>query len=328
MQFRQNQSAPGALQKESRMPAQNQIFQAYEASAAAIQNASLRATFLGKKYANWALSYLSVNNLGVQWGHTGGPGVVEGTVKVSKSAILMPTQNAHAISGNGRKLDDASLMIIRPGAEFCLSATNQNRWFIVFVPDELLSGPAGAFPTKIGSSCSLIRVPLNKADRFRSSVEKLGLIVQSRPEAFDSSAAITTTARKLAETVREVLTGEPYVTHPDKQVVPRREIIRKAMDFVDQHDYEYLVVEDLATAVGISERTLRRSFHEYFSVGPLRYLNLRTLHHVREALKAADPSMTSVTKIATQFGVWEFGRFARDYRFLFGELPSETLRHQ
>jgi AraC family transcriptional regulator, ethanolamine operon transcriptional activator len=311
------------------MSAQNKIFRVYEAYAAAIQDATLRATFLGKKHSNWALSYLSVNNLGVQWGHTGGPGVVEGTVKPGGCVILMPTHNGHAMSGNGLRFDDASLMLMRPGAEFCLSATNYNRWFSVFVPDELLTDSPGTFPANIGSSCSLIRVPLNRADRFRSAVEQLGLIVRSQPEAFDSSAAITTTAHKLAGTVREVLTGEPYVTRPpDKQVVPRKEIIRKAMDFVDQHDHEYLVVEDLATAAGISERTLRRAFQDYFSVGPVRYLNLRTLHQVRGALKAADPSITSVTGIATQFGVWEFGRFARDYRFLFGELPSETLHHQ
>ena len=111
-------------------------------------------------------------------------------------------------------------------------------------------------------------------------------------------------------------------------MIPPKDIIRKAMDFVDQHDHEYLVVGDLATAAGTSERTLRRTFQDYFSVGSVRYLNLRTLHQVRRALKTADPSITSVTKTATQFGVWEFGRFARDYRFLFKELPSETLRRQ
>jgi len=59
----------------------------------------------------------------------------------------------------------------------------------------------------------------------------------------------------------------------------------------------------------------------------VRYLNRRALHQVRRALKAANPSVATVTQVASEFGVWELGRFARDYRNLFGELPSETLRH-
>ncbi len=43
------------------------------------------------------------------------------------------------------------------------------------------------------------------------------------------------------------------------------------MDFVDQHDCEYLLVRDLATAAKISERTLRAAFQEYFGFGPVQY---------------------------------------------------------
>jgi AraC family transcriptional regulator, ethanolamine operon transcriptional activator len=110
-------------------------------------------------------------------------------------------------------------------------------------------------------------------------------------------------------------------------MVPREQIIRMSIEFVDQHEGEYLSVEQLAAAAGVSERTLRDAFRRYFGVAPVRYLNWRTLHQVRRALKAADPSVSTVAGIVTQFGVWQFGRFARDYRFLFRELPSETLGH-
>jgi AraC family ethanolamine operon transcriptional activator len=91
------------------------------------------------------------------------------------------------------------------------------------------------------------------------------------------------------------------------------------MDFVDQHDGEYLSLEQLASAAGVSERTLRDAFHWYFGIPPVQYPNRRTLHQLRKALKAADPSKATVTSIATQFGVWQFGRMARDYRLLFGK---------
>ena len=78
--------------------------------------------------------------------------------------------------------------------------------------------------------------------------------------------------------------------------------------------------------VGVSERTLRTAFEEYFGVGPTKYLKIRTLHEARKALIAADPFATSVTDIAARLGIWEFGRFSHDYKTLFGELPSQTLR--
>jgi len=98
------------------------------------------------------------------------------------------------------------------------------------------------------------------------------------------------------------------------------------MDSIDRRDEEYLTVSDLASAAGVSERTLRAAFQEYFGMGPARFLKLRTLNLVRDALRNSDPALTTVTAVATRFGDWELGRFAHDYQLLFGELPSETLR--
>jgi hypothetical protein len=50
------------------------------------------------------------------------------------------------------------------------------------------------------------------------------------------------------------------------------------------------------------------------------------LHLVRRAFLRADPSTTTVTRLATDQGFWELGRFSVAYRALFGELPSQTLR--
>ena len=99
------------------------------------------------------------------------------------------------------------------------------------------------------------------------------------------------------------------------------------MDSIDRQDGEYLTVPDLASAAGVSERTLRAAFQDYFGMGPVRFLRLRTLNMVRSVLQKSDPAFTTVTAVATRFGVWELGRFARDYQLLFGERPSETLRH-
>ena len=106
----------------------------------------------------------------------------------------------------------------------------------------------------------------------------------------------------------------------------RRQIIFAVMDFIEHGHGDYITVADLASAAGISERTLRSAFQEYLGMGPARYLKLRRLNQIHDTLQDSDPSVTTVTCVASRFGIWELGRLARDYQSLFGELPSETLR--
>ena len=58
----------------------------------------------------------------------------------------------------------------------------------------------------------------------------------------------------------------------------------------------------------------------------MRLLKVRQLREIRAALLRADPQRDTVTRIAARFGIWDFSLFARNYKALFGESPSRTLR--
>jgi AraC family ethanolamine operon transcriptional activator len=47
---------------------------------------------------------------------------------------------------------------------------------------------------------------------------------------------------------------------------------------------------------------------------------------VRRALREADPQRETVGDIAARWGFWHLSRFAADYKEMFGELPSNTLK--
>ena len=107
---------------------------------------------------------------------------------------------------------------------------------------------------------------------------------------------------------------------------PGTSLVRKVEDWIEGRPFQVPHVIDVCQGLGVPLRTLQRAFHETLGVGPARYLIVRRLTRARTALIAADPAVTSVTAIAFDHGFWELGRFARYYRQMFGESPSETLR--
>jgi transcriptional regulator GlxA family with amidase domain len=103
-------------------------------------------------------------------------------------------------------------------------------------------------------------------------------------------------------------------------------IVVRFEEFLEANPDRPLYLAEICAAIGVAERTLRASCEEHLGMGPIRYLTLRRMHLVRRALLRADPSIASVTRIVTDYGFWELGRFSVAYRALFGESPSETLR--
>jgi AraC family transcriptional regulator, ethanolamine operon transcriptional activator len=303
-----------------------QTFSSFEAFFDANRHASVRATLLGPTRENWVLTNLVLSNLTIQWGQAEAKAVVEGAPRAGGVSIFIPTRTPAAWWWNGRQFNDSSLMVALPGDEFCLAADTPRSWCSVNIPNGELVNAGGDLTSVVGSKRGFSQVPSQQIERFRAIVKQLDEVVQRAPAAFESAVGQKAAAQKLVREIRGLLAAPHEVESAlGRHAAPRRQIIRTAMDFVDQHDRECLSVKQLASAACVSERTLRDAFRQYFGISPVQYLNRRTLHQIRGALKAADPSVATVTEIATQFGVWQFGRLARDYRFLFGELPSETL---
>ena len=105
----------------------------------------------------------------------------------------------------------------------------------------------------------------------------------------------------------------------------RRQMVRRATDFLRAHASEGVRIGRVSRAAGISERALRNAFHRDHGVSPKQYEVRERLRAARQALcdvTAAD----SVTTIASDHGFFELGRFAGLYKHVFGESPSETIR--
>lgn len=120
----------------------------------------------------------------------------------------------------------------------------------------------------------------------------------------------------------------------EEDIIPSYEERRRALKigraaraFVDDGlDADVLpTVVDICMALGVSERTLQYAFRDYVGMSPVAYLRVCRLNRVRAELASADPAGATVTQVAMRFGFLHLGRFAGDYRRLFGVTPSETL---
>jgi AraC-like DNA-binding protein len=105
-----------------------------------------------------------------------------------------------------------------------------------------------------------------------------------------------------------------------------RDIVAQAEAIAEANPAKLPRIPAISRALCISERTLQNAFKSVYGQPPRRRLRELRLNQVRQALLSVDTKTASVTEIAARFGFHELGRFAVDYRKLFGESPSQTLQ--
>ena len=105
-------------------------------------------------------------------------------------------------------------------------------------------------------------------------------------------------------------------------------IVRRARAYILEHLAEPISPDILAQAALTSRRTLFRAFAEILDDTPQIYVRRLRLHRIRQGLASDEERACTVALIANQWGISELGRMSRQYRDLFGELPSHTLAKQ
>jgi AraC-like DNA-binding protein len=145
---------------------------------------------------------------------------------------------------------------------------------------------------------------------------------------FDSMSALF-----LPEHEEELVVGLLRAAMTDSDAVDRStaamrtHAIAIALDYISGHECERVTIREICDDTKVAVRTLERAFKEHFGIGPKAYLIRRRLNGARDALVRND-GPTAIVDVANEWGFWHMGQFAKDYRALFGELPSETLgRH-
>jgi AraC family ethanolamine operon transcriptional activator len=110
--------------------------------------------------------------------------------------------------------------------------------------------------------------------------------------------------------------------------VHRKMVVDRVKGYLFERSEVPVTMTELCELAHVSRRTLQYSFETILSVSPLRFLRVTRLNQVRRVLSEAGENGIgrTVTGISAEWGFWHAGQFAKDYKQLFGESPSGSLK--
>jgi AraC family ethanolamine operon transcriptional activator len=106
----------------------------------------------------------------------------------------------------------------------------------------------------------------------------------------------------------------------------RYSLVKKAEEISKSYRDKPLTLQKLCQELQTSRTALSSGFEEVFGISPMAYIKIQRLNGVRRALMNTDTNIKTVMDVAQEWGFWNAAHFAKDYKEMFGELPSKTLR--
>ncbi|WIB77977.1 AraC family transcriptional regulator [Curtobacterium sp. MCPF17_002] len=116
-------------------------------------------------------------------------------------------------------------------------------------------------------------------------------------------------------------------TLPPAVLLPGRDRLRAAVEYIHEHAAEPMGVSVIARAAGLSVRGVQETFQRNLGQTPMRYLQTVRLDRVRRELQQLNPTADAVGSVARRWGFAHVGRFSAAYKTAFGEYPHTTLRN-
>ena len=300
-----------------------------EELALALRHTNVRAMQVSRGRYQASLAYVPVGGWSLQYlSFEQGVSVCAGDAPRDRYAMLVPLEISPQCRLLGQPLTPRSLGLYSPGSEHADMMVAGSSAVVIVAPVEVRSGSDDGVFALARQGSQLHVAPRMVLDRLRDLLCRIPRALQELGHPWECAEVRRGLADALLCGVTEVSSTEAGGLQAGARLgrprLPRREILRRISELLEHETDKPLYVGELAAAVGISQPSLQRVFHEWFGMPPARYLALRRLHLARRRLRQGDGE--TVTAIASSLGFWDQSRFSKRYRGVFGELPSETLR--
>jgi len=294
----------------------------------AIRGAAVEVFVTAKGSFRAELMHIQFDKLSMQYACENLPRVAHSVISPKRGGIVFLTDaNQPAAQYCGMDASSEAIVITSAGSSRHIRSWDACRWAALTLPVEDLSATGYALAGRELTGASLTRLvypnPVHMARlvRLRAAAQRLAEIA---PDALAHPEVSKALEHELVHAMVACLADEAPAT-PTSGWRHHTAVINRFEELLAANYDRPMHLAEICAAVGASERTLEICCEEHLGIGPIRYLWLRRMHLARRALIQADPSSTTVTQVATEYGFWELGRFAISYKELFEESPSASL---
>lgn len=295
----------------------------------AVPGVSLRATPTCPGSFSAAAITLRLNGLVFQAG-TCAPAIIMGQATPGSSVVHLPYAGTETFILNGRAMAPGLVALYGGGAvlERVSRQTTCHAALILPMEEaESLLAPSSTSPLLRPAGHAMMqthRPPWLRVIRLAEAVAKT---IESDAATFLEPEARRSLRASLVNAFGEMISGDEESGAPRQMRISpaRKRIVNVVDDYLVVNTSRPIYTEDLCSVLKISPARLADAFRTSFGVTPHRFLKLRRLAMVRAALRGPEGPVPLVRSVAHAHGFWHLGQFARDYRAMYGETPSETL---
>jgi AraC family ethanolamine operon transcriptional activator len=239
-------------------------------------------------------------------------------------SYVLPLHEGGSYTSEGQEVSADQIDVYGPGREIYALTKQQASLLACSIPiaalDDRIDSPLATLLAGHATRHTVIRsTPCATEDLRRWCIRLLDLSVQDSMPTDAHDRLLDETLLIIARTLNQG--NEARWTRSRHRYL----LARQARDYMLERQPEAPTITELCTVLKTSERTLHYAFSEMYGVSPKRFLKAQRLLAVHRALKSAADG-ERVCDIAMRLGFWDLGYFARDYKAMFGELPSATLR--
>jgi AraC-like DNA-binding protein len=241
--------------------------------------------------------------------------------------ISFPTGNRPAPIWGGLETKVGELITLGPGQRVHARTDGPCCWGAIRLPNEDFA--------QYGRALKGAEFVVSTATRWRpqrSALRQLRHFHQAAVRTVESRSTVLAdneTAHGLEQQMIHALVecfdrGEAVEAAPAAR--EHQDLVSRLEALLHAQPNRHFRLAEICAALEVPTGVLRLACEEQLGMGPTEYVSRRRMQLVHRALLNGNLGPANISTIATHHGFRSLGRFAADYRAIYRELPSETLR--